>query len=45
MKHEIVIEHSTARTTHAKVACQGKGCPLCASRAEDRARIAFVKPT
>lgn len=42
MKHELVIEQTSAKTKHVKVGCQGKGCPLCASRAEDRARIAFV---
>ena len=43
MRHDIVIEHPAAKVAHVKVTCQGKGCPLCASTAENRARISFVK--
>jgi hypothetical protein len=43
MTHQLVIEHPKAKDAHVKVACQGKGCPLCASTAEERARITFVR--
>jgi hypothetical protein len=40
--HKVIIEHPAAKAAHVNVRCQGKGCPLCASTAEDRARIVFV---
>jgi len=43
VKHELVIDHAGAKSLHTKVACKGKGSPLCASRAEDRAAISFVR--
>ena len=42
MKHSIRIEHPAAKDATVSVACQGKGCPMCASTSEERARIAFV---
>jgi hypothetical protein len=41
-KHEVVISHGDTDRI-IPVPCQGKGCPLCASTAESRARITFVK--
>lgn len=41
-KHEVVISHDETDRIVA-IACQGKGCPLCASTADNRARISFVK--
>jgi hypothetical protein len=41
-RHDVLIEHGD-KLAHVKVSCQGQGCPLCASRVEDRARITSVK--
>jgi len=37
-RHELVVDG-----TPLKADCTGKGCPLCASTAEKRAKIEFVK--
>lgn len=41
--HTVVIDHKD-RSTFFRVRCAGADCPLCASTAEDRAKLAFVKP-
>ncbi len=42
-RHHIIIEHEGAKTYSVAVSCKGDGCPLRASTAESRAKIAFVK--
>ena len=42
--HTIVIAKGE-RENLVRVRCQGTDCALCASTAEDRARIAFVRAT
>lgn len=47
--HQVIVSHGeegqTDFTEHfSLVACEGEACALCASTAEDRARIVFVFP-
>lgn len=42
--HEVHIAQSGSEQVF-RIRCAGKGCPLCSSTAEERARITFVKAT
>lgn len=40
-KHEVWIDHGD-KTRPFSIPCAGKDCPLCSSRADDRAKIGAV---